>query len=62
GRVKRRPRVTEPFKGLAREQMTESLMMAQRLKQKNQEKEKQRRIEREKQRQTRARGMGGMER
>ncbi|EFH1626033.1 plasmid recombination enzyme, partial [Escherichia coli] len=54
--------VTEPFKGLSREQMTEILMMAQRFKQQNQEKEKQQRIEREKQRQTRSRGMGGMER
>ncbi|EHT1317553.1 plasmid recombination protein [Escherichia coli] len=59
---KRLQSVTEPFKGLSREQMTEILMMAQRFKQQNQEKEKQQRIEREKQRQTRSRGMGGMER
>ena len=59
---KRLQSVTEPFKGLSREQMTEILMMAQRFKQQNQEKEKQQRIEREKQRQTRSRGMGGMSR
>ena len=59
---KRLQSVTEPFKGLSREQITEILMMAQRFKQQNQEKEKQQRIEREKQRQTRSRGMGGMER
>ena len=59
---KRLQSVTEPFKGLSREQITEILMMAQRFKQQNQEKEKQQRIEREKQRQTRSRGMGGMSR
>ncbi|WP_276513505.1 MobV family relaxase [Enterobacter hormaechei] len=59
---KRLQSVTEPFKGLSREQMTEILMMAQRFKQQNQEKEKQQRVEREKQRQMRSRGMGGMER
>ncbi|MDT9115664.1 plasmid recombination enzyme, partial [Escherichia coli] len=36
--------VTEPLKGLCREQMTEILMMAQRIKQQNQKKEKQQRI------------------
>ena len=36
---KRLQSVTEPFKGLSREQMTEILMMAQRFKQQNQEKE-----------------------
>ena len=56
---KRLQSVTEPFKGLSREQMTEILMMAQRFKQQNQEKEKQQRVEREKQRQMRSRGMGG---
>ena len=35
---KRLQSVTEPFKGLSREQMTEILMMAQRFKQQNQEK------------------------
>ena len=59
---KRLQSVTEPFKGLSREQMTEIMMMAQRFKQQNQEKEKQQRVEREKQRQMRSRGMGGMER
>ena len=59
---KRLQSVTEPFKGLSREQMTEILMMAQRFKQQNQEKEKQQRVERETQRQMRSRGMGGMER
>ncbi|HHD7660242.1 TPA: plasmid recombination enzyme, partial [Escherichia coli] len=59
---KRLQSVTEPFKGLSREQMTEILMMAQRFKQQNQEKGKQQRVEREKQRQMRSRGMGGMER
>ena len=59
---KRLQSVTEPFKGLSKEQVTEILMMAQRFKQQNQEKEKQQRVEREKQRQMRSRGMGGMER
>lgn len=59
---KRLQSVTEPFKGLSKEQMTEILMMAQRFKQQNQEREKQQRVEREKQRQMRSRGMGGMER
>ncbi|WP_097761464.1 MobV family relaxase, partial [Escherichia coli] len=59
---KRLQSVTEPFKGLSREQMAEILMMAQRFKQQNQEKEKQQRVERETQRQMRSRGMGGMER
>ena len=36
---KRLQSVTEPFRGLSREQMTEILMMAQRFKQQNQEKE-----------------------
>ncbi|MBL3278641.1 plasmid recombination enzyme, partial [Klebsiella pneumoniae] len=54
--------VTEPFKGLYREQMNEILMMAQRFKQQKQEMVKLQRIDREKQRQTRSRGMGGMER
>ncbi|EEB5758105.1 plasmid recombination enzyme [Escherichia fergusonii] len=59
---KRLQSVTEPFKGLSKEQVTEILMMAQRFKQQNQEREKQQRVEREKQRQMRSRGMGGMER
>ncbi|GDH54119.1 hypothetical protein BvCmsKKNP020_04543 [Escherichia coli] len=59
---KRLQGVTEPFKGLSREQMAEILMMAQRFKQQNQEKEKQQRVERGTQRQMRSRGMGGMER
>lgn len=59
---KRLQSVTEPFKGLSREQMAEILMMAQQFKQQNQEREKQQRVERETQRQMRSRGMGGMER
>ncbi|EJA5731771.1 plasmid recombination protein [Salmonella enterica] len=63
---KRLQSVTEPFKGLSREQMTEILMMAQQFKQQNQERErereKQQRIEREKQRESRSYGRGGMER
>ncbi|ENU9680697.1 plasmid recombination enzyme, partial [Salmonella enterica] len=63
---KRLQSVTEPFKGLSREQMIEILMMAQQFKQQNQERErereKQQRIEREKQRESRSYGRGGMER
>ncbi|MDA4380893.1 plasmid recombination enzyme, partial [Escherichia coli] len=54
---KRLQSVTEPFKGLSREQMTLILMMDQRFKQQIQEKVKQLRIDREKKRQTRSRVM-----
>lgn len=43
---KRLQSVTEPFKGLSREQMTEILMMAQQFRQQNSDREKQRRLER----------------
>lgn len=47
---KRLQSVTEPFKGLSREQMTEILMMAQQFRQQNSDREKQRRLEREQER------------
>ncbi|EIM3109855.1 recombinase [Escherichia coli] len=43
---KRLQSVTEPFKGLSREQMTEILMMAQQFRQQNSDREKQRWLER----------------
>ncbi|EPE3234970.1 MobV family relaxase, partial [Cronobacter sakazakii] len=43
---KRLQSVTEPFKGLSREQMTEILMMAQQFRQQNSDREKQRQLER----------------
>lgn len=47
---KRLQSVTEPFKGLSREQMTEILMMAQQFRQQNSDREKQRRLEQEQER------------
>lgn len=47
---KRLQSVTEPFKGLSREQMTEILMMAQQFRQQNSDREKQRRLEQEQKR------------
>lgn len=47
---KRLQSVTEPFKGLSREQMTEILMMAKQFRQQNSEREKQLRLEREQER------------
>lgn len=43
---KRLQSVTEPFKGLSREQMTEILMMAQQFRQQNSDRERQRQLER----------------
>ncbi|HBX7094824.1 TPA: plasmid recombination enzyme [Klebsiella pneumoniae] len=50
---KRLQSVTEPFKGLSREQMTHILTMAQTFQQQNHDREKQRQLEREQERQQR---------
>ena len=54
---KRLQSVTEPFKGLSREQMTQILTMAQTFQQQNRDREKQRRLKREQEHQKTDRGI-----
>lgn len=54
--------VTEPFKGLSREQMTHILTMAQTFQQQNHDREKQRQLEREQERQQRQKTDRGISR
>ena len=59
---KRLQSVTEPFKGLSREQMTHILTMAQTFQQQNHDREKQRQLEREQERQQRQKTDRGISR
>ncbi|ENH8873829.1 plasmid recombination protein [Salmonella enterica] len=59
---KRLQSVTEPFKGLSREQMTHILTMAQTFQQQNNDREKQRQLEREQERQQRQKTDRGISR
>ena len=59
---KRLQSVTEPFKGLSREQMTHILTMAQTFQQQNHDREKQRQLEREQKRQQRQKTDRGISR
>ncbi|EHI9543417.1 plasmid recombination enzyme, partial [Escherichia coli] len=59
---KRLQSVTEPFKGLSREQMTQILTMAQTFQQQNRDREKQRRLEREQERRQRQKTDRGISR
>lgn len=59
---KRLQSVTEPFKGLSREQMTHILTMAQTFQQQNHDREKQRQLEREQERQQREKTDRGISR
>ena len=54
--------LTEPFKGLSREQMTHILTMAQTFQQQNHDREKQRQLEREQERQQRQKTDRGISR